>query len=207
MLPIVLLLLVAVVAAVFLVLRLQARGGGAGAGGSVGLPYAKAPALFTPAERRFLAVLEEAVWPDYRVFGKVRIADVAQVRPGLPVGARRGALNRVSGKHFDFVVCRSSDLAVVCVVELNDRSHGGKAAQRRDAFVVALCQAIGLPMLQVIATTGYFAEDVRAQFFAAIAPADAPHAPHAPHAPGAPAGTAAGATRGDESPEGVSRAA
>lgn len=160
--------LVAVVGLVLLVGRLVAA---RDAGGPSGFPYVASPALFTAAERRFLGVLEEAVWPEYRVFGKVRIADVAQPRPGLGRGARQGALNRVSGKHFDFVVCRSSDLAVVCVVELDDRSHGSARTQRRDAFVATVCRVIGLPLLQVPARSGYSAIDVRAQFHAAIAPA------------------------------------
>jgi hypothetical protein len=146
-------------------------------GGPSAFPYVAAPALFTPAERRFLGVLEEAVWPEYRVFGKVRIADVAQVRPGLGRGARQGALNRVSGKHFDFVVCRSSDLAIVCAVELDDRSHGSARAQRRDAFVATVCRVIGLPLLQVPAKAGYSPIDLRARFHAAIAPAAAGSAP------------------------------
>jgi hypothetical protein len=159
--------LVAVVGLVVLAGRLLAA---RDADGSVGFPYVAASALFTPAERRFLGVLEEAVWPEYRVFGKVRIADVAQPKPGLGRGARQGALNRVSGKHFDFVVCRSSDLAVVCAVELDDRSHGSARAQRRDAFVATVCRVIGLPLLQVPAKAGYSPIDVRARFHAAIAP-------------------------------------
>jgi hypothetical protein len=163
--------LVAVVGLVLLAGRIAtARQGG----GPSAFPYVAAPALFTPAERRFLGVLEEAVWPEYRVFGKVRIADVAQVRPGLGRGARQGALNRVSGKHFDFVVCRSSDLAIVCAVELDDRSHGSARAQRRDAFVATVCRVIGLPLLQVPAKSGYSPIDLRARFHAAIAPGTAP---------------------------------
>jgi hypothetical protein len=180
--------LIVLVAVVGLVLLVGLFAAARQDGGPAGFPYLAAPALFTPAERRFLGVLEEAVWPEYRVFGKVRIADVAQVRPGLGRGARQGALNRVSGKHFDFVVCRSSDLAIVCAVELDDRSHGSARAQRRDAFVATVCRVIGLPLLQVPAKAGYSPIDVRATFHAAIAPALGASAPtsDARATPGAP---------------------
>ena len=86
--------------------------------GSVGLHYQPAKTLFSAAERSFFGVLDQAVGSEYRVFGKVRVADVAMVKPGLGKSARQGALNRVAYKHFDFVVCRAGDLAIVCAVEL-----------------------------------------------------------------------------------------
>jgi len=85
--------------------------------------------------------------PEHRVFGKVRVADVAMTPPGLSGTARQGALNRIAFKHFDFVVCRSSDLSIVCAVELNDKSHASERAQARDDLLAKVCQAIGLPLL------------------------------------------------------------
>ncbi|MDB6063012.1 MAG: topoisomerase [Verrucomicrobiaceae bacterium] len=57
--------------------------------GSVGLPYLPESTLFSAAERSFLEVLDQAVGPDNRVFGKVRVADIARVKPGLSNSARR----------------------------------------------------------------------------------------------------------------------
>jgi len=69
----------------------------------------------------FLGVLGKAVGPDYRVLGKVRVADVASLKRGPSASVRHGALNRIALGHFDFVVCRASDLVVVCAVELNEK--------------------------------------------------------------------------------------
>jgi len=113
------LVIVVIVAAVFL----AAASKKVGTGSKVGFPYVPAKALFSPAERSFLGVLDQAVGPGHRVFGKVRVADLASVKSGLGTAARQGALNRVAAKHFDFVVCRASNLSVICAVELNDISH------------------------------------------------------------------------------------
>lgn len=51
--------------------------------GRLDFPYQKEPALFTAAERSFLGVLEQAVEGRFRVFGKVRVADVITVKTGL----------------------------------------------------------------------------------------------------------------------------
>lgn len=136
--------------------------------GSVGFPYRPAKALFSPAERVFLGVLDQAVGVDHRVFGKVRVADIASVNPGLSNSARQGALNRIAAKHFDFVVCRASDLSVVCAVELNDKSHASPRAQARDDLLLNVCKTINLPLLTVTAKQTYSLHEVQARFMAAI---------------------------------------
>ena len=139
-----------------------------GSGSIVGFPYQPAKALFSPAERSFLGVLDQAVGPEHRVFGKVRVADIAAVKPGLSASARQGALNRIASKHFDFVVCRASDLTVLCAVELNDKSHSTQRAQARDELVLNVCRAINLPLLQIPAKQAYSLQDIRVQILFAI---------------------------------------
>jgi len=141
-----------------------------GSAGPVGFPYQPAKMLFSPAERSFFGVLDQAVGSDYRVFGKVRVADVAVVKPGLGKSARQGALNRIAYKHFDFIVCRASDLAVVCAVELNDKSHSSRRAQSRDDLLLKVCEVIGLPLLVISAKQAYSPQEVRLKFLAAVSP-------------------------------------
>lgn len=138
--------------------------------GSVGYPYQPAKTLFSPAERSFLGVLDKAVGSEHRVFGKVRVADVATVKPGLGSSARLGALNRIAYKHFDFIICRASDLTVVCAVELNDRSHSSRRAQSRDDLLLKVCQAINLPLLAIAAKHAYPPQEIRSLFLAAVSP-------------------------------------
>lgn len=145
----------------------------AGTGSKVGFPYVPAKALFTPAERSFLGVLDQAVGSEHRVFGKVRVSDLAAVKPGLGNAARQGALNRVAAKHFDFVVCRASDLSVVCAVELNDSSHSSKRAQVRDELLTKVCEVIGLPLFQVPAKRAYSVQELQAQLASVIGVAPA----------------------------------
>lgn len=163
------LLLALVLIAVVVLAVLKGKAGGSR---SVGFPYQPAKPLFSAAERSFLGVLDQAVGPEHRVFGKVRVADVAAVKPGLGNSARQGALNRIAAKHFDFVVCRTDDLSVVCAVELNDKSHSRQRAQARDELVANVCRAINLPLLAVPAKAQYSLQDVRTQFLATLGRVD-----------------------------------
>ena len=99
-------------------------------------PYQKQTFLLTKAERSFFGVLQQAVGNDYHTFSKVRLADIIKVSSGLSASDRQKAQNRISGKHVDFVLCNTRDLAVHCVIELDDKSHE-KLERRKRALHAA----------------------------------------------------------------------
>ncbi len=104
--------------------------------------------LLSAAERHFLVTLDQAIGSEQRAFAKVRVADLVTLKPGLSQKARRGALNRVAAKHFDFVVCAA---------ELNDSSHDTPRAKQRDELLAAVCRQVGLPLVMVRAAASYSA--------------------------------------------------
>lgn len=123
-------------------------------------PYVRVEGLFTENERRFLGVLEQAAAPN-RVFGKVRVADVLTVRKGLLQG-RRGALNRLTQKHMDFVVCHPHDLSILYVVELDDKTHDRTDRRARDAFLNHALAAAEVPLVRVKSRSTYGVAELRA---------------------------------------------
>jgi hypothetical protein len=163
-----------VVAVVVIVVVLALLGLLARRGASVEhLPYSKASALFSPAERSFFGVLTQAVGKDFCVFGKVRVADVLTVNGGLAPSARTIAQNRINSKHFDFVLCAPTDLSVLCVIELNDASHAQKKRQDRDDFLAAACNAARLPLVVFPARAAYSPAELSRQIAEALVLNDA----------------------------------
>lgn len=128
---------------------------------SADYPYQKAGVLFTPAERSFLGVLNQAVEEGATVFGKVRVADVIIPKKGLSPSERQRALNKISAKHFDFLLCNNNDLSVICAVELNDSSHQSSNRQKRDEFLKGACGATGIPLIQIPAKSSYVIDEVK----------------------------------------------
>ena len=124
--------------------------------------------LFSPAERSFLGVLEQAVADEYRVFGKVRVGDVIEPRRGMDRSKHQTAFNRINAKHFDFVLCAPGDLSVVCAVELDDVSHQQSRRRDRDGFLAAACESAALPLLQVQAQRTHSIDDLRARIRAVL---------------------------------------
>lgn len=142
-----------------------------------GLTFDSRDTLFTPAERSFLGVLEQALDSRYRVFGKVRLGDIVKPAKGLSNSKRTTALNKVNQKHVDFVICSATDLAVVGVVELDDQSHGREDRAGRDVFVDQALNTAKISVARFTAKKGYAVQEVRAKLAEAFKLATEPSTP------------------------------
>lgn len=119
--------------------------------------------LFSPAERSFFGVLIQSVSDKNMVMGKVRVADVITPEKGMSRSKWQSAFNRISAKHFDYVVCDRATLKVLFAIELNDKSHKGKKRADRDAFLHEACSSAGLRLFEFDAKRGYSVVEVRKQ--------------------------------------------
>ena len=128
--------------------------------GKIQYPYQAIPRLFTPAERSFLGVLEQSLDPEYRVFGKVRVADVLEVKKGVSRSDWQRAFNRISSKHFDFVVCRADNTSIVLLIELDDKSHNNPKQQDNDRFLDLATKAAAVPLLRVPCRKNYSTSEI-----------------------------------------------
>lgn len=126
-------------------------------------PYIKRGSLFTPAERSFLGVLNQAVDSKAQIFGKVRVADVITTEKGLTPSIRQTAFNKISNKHFDYLLCDKADLSVLCAIELNDSSHNSEKTKKRDAFLEGACEAANIPLVQIKAQATYNINEIKAE--------------------------------------------
>jgi len=133
-----------------------------------GLAFEKRDPLFTPAERSFLGVLEQTLDSRYRVFGKVRLGDIVKPAKGLSNNKRATAQNKINQKHLDFVICSVADLAVVGVVELDDKSHEKEDRAGRDEFVDQALAGAKIPVIHFPVKKGYELQEVRAKLVEAF---------------------------------------
>lgn len=127
-------------------------------------PYVKQDVLFSPAERSFFGVLKKAAGNGAQVFGKVRVADVIAPTKGMSRSDWQKAFNKISGKHFDYIICDANDLSILCAIELNDSSHSSKKRKDRDEFLQGACLSAGVPLIQITAKATYSINEVRLTF-------------------------------------------
>jgi hypothetical protein len=128
---------------------------------STDYPYRKLDVLFSPAERSFFGVLNQAVGDNAQIFGKVRVADVIAPEKGMPRSQWQKAFNKISSKHFDYLLCDKNDLSILCAIELNDSSHNSKKQKNRDAFLEGACLSAAVPLVQFTARATYKITDIQ----------------------------------------------
>lgn len=119
--------------------------------------------LVSPAERSLFGVLEQAIGTKRKIFAKVRVADVLTPQKGLDRSKWQSAFNKISGKHFDYVLCDPETLEVREVVELNDKSHKKRSRAERDEFLEKACDSAGLKLIVIQASRSYVIDDIRQQ--------------------------------------------
>ncbi|MEM6560592.1 MAG: DUF2726 domain-containing protein [Planctomycetota bacterium] len=116
------------------------------------LPYRPARHLLSRGEQAFWKPLFLAVKGKYRIFTKVRLADVVYI----PRGPKsRSDFGKIKGYHVDFVLADPDTTRPLLAIELDDRTHHGKRQQERDAFKDRVLEAAGIPILRIQAQQAY----------------------------------------------------
>jgi len=111
------------------------------------LPYTSQGSLLTDGELRFYRDgLYPAMSKRYKIMTKCRLTDVICVPEDL---WRTKIGHQVQARHVDFVLVRKSTLRIVCVLELDDKSHSKKAQLKRDAFLDDALLAAGIPLIRL----------------------------------------------------------
>lgn len=144
--------IILIVLVVLAVIAIKAKGA---AHKKSNLPYTKIESLFSPAEMLFLSSLDKATEGSYRVFGKVRVADIVAVKKMSNKSHWQKAFNKIALKHFDFVLCDKNTLKTVAIIELDDSTHNKKQEKEKDELKNAICAEIKLPLIRVKASNKY----------------------------------------------------
>lgn len=117
--------------------------------------------LFTPSETAFLYALEKAVGSYYRIFGKVRLADIVDTEVYRGVGDK--AFSLIAYKHVDFLLCDKTDSSIICAVELDDWSHRSEKRKIKDAEKTYALSSAAIPLVRFSVDSGYVLRGIKAR--------------------------------------------
>ena len=134
-------------------------------GRGAGHRFESLKALMSPGELKFFRALEAAVGSDYRVFSKVRLADIVQPAKTGDKRAWYAAFGVIKSKHVDFAVCDPDTLEFRLIVELDDKSHDRSDRAERDQKVDDILAQANIPILHFPAKAAYSAEEIRGRIF------------------------------------------
>lgn len=124
-------------------------------------PFECKKSVFTPAEKNFQNLLEQAMGQKYRIINRVKLSDIVTIRQGVSNRASQSAAANADGKYLDFVICDRSTMKLLGVVDLVDTQGRGYKV-KKDWFVSGALEAASVPHLRIKVKANYTLDEIRA---------------------------------------------
>ena len=124
-------------------------------------PFDSKNSVFTPAEKNFQNLVEQAMGTKYRIINRVKLADIVTIRNGVSDRASQSAVNNAEGKYLDFVICDRSTMKLLGAIDLVDTQGKGYKI-KKDWFVSGALEAASIPHLRIKVKANYTLDEIRA---------------------------------------------
>lgn len=124
--------------------------------------------LLPPLERKALALIEQAVAEEYRVFPQIPMTQIVDMQEQSN-GATRRFSATLTGHSADFVLCTPHNLVIVAIIAL--RSPANKTLRQ-------VCRMSGLALISFRPDEFDSVESIRKKLFASISTPNAPEIGH-----------------------------
>lgn len=123
-------------------------------------PFDKKNTIFTPAEKNFQNLVEQAMGSEYRVINRVKLSDVVAIRSGISNKAEQVAAKNAEKKYVDFVICDRDSMKLLGVIDLVDTQGKGYKI-KKDWFVSGVLEAAAIPHLRIKVKANYTVSEIR----------------------------------------------
>ncbi|MCW8832786.1 MAG: DUF2726 domain-containing protein [Colwellia sp.] len=124
-------------------------------------PFDSKASVFTPAEKNFQNLVEQAMGNKYRILNRVKLADIVTIRNGVSSRASQSAANNAEGKYLDFVICERNSMKLLGAIDLVDTQGKGYKI-KKDWFVSGALEAAAIPHLRIKVKANYTLDEIRA---------------------------------------------
>jgi hypothetical protein len=124
-------------------------------------PFDKKETIFTPAEKNFQNLVEQAMGSEYRVLNRVKLSDIMTIRNGVSTKAGQTAAGNADKKYLDFVICDKTTMKLLGAIDLVD-TQGKGYKLKKDWFVSGALEAASIPHLRIKVKANYTVNEIRA---------------------------------------------
>ena len=124
-------------------------------------PFDSKKSIFTPAEKNFQNLVEQAMGSNYRVINRVKLSDIVNIRNGVSTRASQVAATKANGKYLDFVICDRASMKLLGAIDLVDTQGKGYKI-KKDWFVSGALEAAAIPHIRIKVKANYTIDEIRA---------------------------------------------
>jgi len=125
--------------------------------------YRANPFILSNSEQAFYKALQQSMGNQFLILIKVRVSDVLQPEEeGIAKQDVYAATNRISSKHFDFLLCGRNQYEIIAAIELDDPNNKRLASVKRDEFLTEVCKTANFPLIRITTRKIYAAQKIKA---------------------------------------------
>lgn len=124
-------------------------------------PFDSKAVVFTPAEKNFQNLVEQALGPKYRIINRVKLSDIVAIRNGVSKKASQIAVKNASNKYIDFAICDRDSMKLLGAIDLVDTQGKGYKV-KKDWFVSGALDASAIPHIRIKVKPNYTLNEIRA---------------------------------------------
>jgi hypothetical protein len=117
--------------------------------------------LFTPVERSFLELLEQAAGQEFRIVCRVRLSDLVMPPKGVQKKHASTLKSKAATRHVDFVLCDKRDMQPVLAIDLVHKQGGDGYKVQKDLFVSNALDNANIPLARIKVKSGYALDDIK----------------------------------------------
>lgn len=119
--------------------------------------------ILSSSEQAFYKALQQGMGNQFLILIKVRVSDVLQPEEkGIAKQDFRAASNRISSKHFDFLLCGQNQFEIIAAIELDDHNNKRLANIKSDEFLTEACKSANFPLIRITTRQIYTAQEIKA---------------------------------------------
>lgn len=123
-------------------------------------PFDRKNAIFTPAEKNFQNLVEQALGTKYRIVNRVRLSDIVTIRNGVSSKAGQSAKANADNKYLDFVICDRETMKLLGTIDLVD-TQGKGYKMKKDWFVSGALEAASIPHIRIKIKPNYTIDEIK----------------------------------------------
>ena len=122
---------------------------------SLSLTYERNMTILTGSERAFINVFEPILSHKYRLFAKIRLADLIDIQhtPGHSIPSDVKA--KIHATTVSFVICKMEDHSIVGIIDIEDKNRRGDEGDMPDDFIDLAAAEAGLPINRIPSKSHY----------------------------------------------------
>ncbi len=123
-------------------------------------PFDRRATIFTPAEKNFQNLVEQAIGSNYRVINRVKLSDIVSIRNGVSNRAGQTAVTNADNKYLDFIICDRATMKLLGAIDLVDTNGKGYKV-KKDWFVSGTLEAASIPHVRIKVKQNYTLDEIR----------------------------------------------